>query len=375
VFAYVLVAALAMTLALAVTPLIRALAVRLGAVDRPGGRHTHAGCVPRLGGVAVLCAVLGALGLACVAGDTVILTLQEQGWHLGWLLAGTVGVLIIGIIDDVWSLAPMVKLGLQCFPGVMALAGGYGIHAITNPLTGGYIEFGPFGSVVTICWVIGITNAFNLIDGLDGLAAGVALIASATLFVISLAEGRLDAALVAVTLAGALAGFLYYNFNPASIFLGDSGSLLLGYGLAVLSIQSLHKGTTAVVIMVPVLALGFPILDTSVAVLRRFLVAGVAAIFRADQEHIHHRLISLGMTHRRAVLLLYGVCVVFSSLAFAAVVLRAVGNAVLVLFVAIATYFAMRKLGYSVKTPQSRPPQRDNLAPGAQRLRGSGAVG
>jgi len=218
--------------------------------------------------------------------------------------------------------------------------------------------------LLTLLWVVGITNAFNLIDGLDGLAAGVALIAAGTLFVVSLAGGRAEVAAVAAALAGALAGFLYHNFNPASVFLGDSGSLLVGYVLSVLSIQAAQKGATAVVILVPILALGLPIMDTLLAMIRRvlgalhvvqldserneyrFLVVGSASVFRADREHIHHRLLSMGLTHRRAVLLLYGVCVALGLLAFLAVRARGSDTALLVGIVAVASYAGIRKLGY-----------------------------
>lgn len=355
---FLLLGVSAAALALGLTPAVRALAHRFRALDEPGERRVHAAPVPRLGGVAVLAAGLGALGLASACGLDVYGELVSHGWSLGWLLAGVLSVVTAGIIDDVWSLGPAPKLAFQVLAGGMALAGGYGFSAITNPITGGYINLGALGGFATLLWVVGITNAFNLIDGLDGLAAGVAMIASTTLLSVSLAEGRTDAAVLSVVLVGALAGFLYYNFNPASIFLGDSGSLLLGYLLAVVSIQSLHKGATAVVILVPILALGFPIMDTVLTMLRRFLVAGFASIFRADREHIHHRLLTLGMTHRRAVLLLYAVCVGFSAMTFLAVTVRAAGDAIVVGLVAVASYVGIRKLGYGDRAlaPRDRPP-------------------
>jgi UDP-GlcNAc:undecaprenyl-phosphate GlcNAc-1-phosphate transferase len=166
------------------------------------------------------------------------------------------------------------------------------------------------------------------------------------LFVIALVEERPDAAVLSATLAGALAGFLRFNFSPASIFLGDSGSLLLGYVLSVLSIQSLQKGATAVVIVVPILALGFPIIETVVTIVRRALIEGLASLFRADREHIHDRLLRLGMTQRRAVLLLYGVCAVFGMLAFLSVTVWRVSNAALLAVVALLTFAGVRRLGY-----------------------------
>jgi UDP-GlcNAc:undecaprenyl-phosphate GlcNAc-1-phosphate transferase len=158
----------------------------------------------------------------------------------------------------------------------------------------------------------------------------VTSIAAATLLMVALGEGRIDAALLWAVLLGALVGFLPYNFNPASIFLGDTGSLLLGYLLAVLSIQSLQKGATAVVVTVPILALGLPIVEAGLTLLRRTVVSGVVSIFRADQEHLHHRLVALGMTHRGAVLSLYAVCIVFNVLAFVSVLVQGFAQALLV---------------------------------------------
>ena len=162
----------------------------------------------------------------------------------------------------------------------------------------------------------------------------------------ALSEDRPDAAVMAVTLAGVLVGFLRFNFAPASIFLGDAGSLLLGYLLSVLSVQSLQKGPTAVVVLVPILTLGLPILEASVTVARRWLVAGIASVFNADREHIHHRLLALGLTHRRAVLLLWSVCAGFGVLALLAVGARGLGNAAIVAGAALATIVGLRGLGY-----------------------------
>jgi UDP-GlcNAc:undecaprenyl-phosphate GlcNAc-1-phosphate transferase len=332
--------------ALMVTPLVRAAAWRLDAVDHGGGRRVHAGQVPRLGGVALLLAAGAALLLAEGLGWPVRATLDAYGWRLDWLGAGALLMLLIGVADDVRGLGPLTKVALQTVAALLALQGGYGFHGVTNPFTGGAIWLGPFGAVATVLWIVGITNAFNLIDGLDGLAAGTGLIAALTLFLVSLSEGRPDAALLAITLAGALVGFLRFNFNPATIFLGDAGSLLLGYVLSVLSIQSLQKGPTTVVILVPILTLGLPIIEATVTIGRRVLVAGLASVIQADQAHIHHRLLDLGMTHRRAVLLLYAVCVAFGALAFLAVSARGRGDALIVAAVALAAFLAVRKLGY-----------------------------
>lgn len=297
----------------------------------------HAVQVPRLGGLAVLVAVLGAVSLVMLAdrGLRDILLGPGLGWH--WLLAGTLVVVAAGAVDDVRGLTPVPKVGLQLLAGAMALAGGYSITAFIDPLTGGRIEWGWLSAPLTLLWVVGVTNAFNLIDGLDGLASGAAVIATATLWAISLTIGRVDVALLAAVLVGALAGFLYYNLNPASIFLGDSGSLLLGYVLSVLSLQASRTETADVIILAPLLTLGLPILDTLLTLMRRVLqalrmlrearednrshafVTGFASLFHPDQDHIHYRLLGLGLTHRRAVLVLYGVCVVLGMTAFLAI--------------------------------------------------------
>jgi UDP-GlcNAc:undecaprenyl-phosphate GlcNAc-1-phosphate transferase len=351
--AYLILALTAGALALVATPPIAILAGHLGALDEPGHRRVHAHPVPRLGGVALLLATIGALYITPLLGVRALDLLEGQGWNLRWLLGGVLLIVITGSVDDVRGLPPLVKLGLQILAAGLALAGGYGLRGVTNPFGGGFIEFGAVGALLTLAWIVTITNAFNLIDGLDGLAAGVALIASTTLFAVSLAQGRTDAACLWATIAGALAGFLRYNFNPASIFLGDSGSLLLGYLLGVLSIQSLQKGATAVIVLVPMLALGLPLMEVVLTLLRRTFFSGVSSIFHADREHIHHRLMGQGMTHRRAVLTLYAVCVAFSALAFAAVAAQGFGRAAVVAVAAVAMYAGIKALGY--RAPRKEP--------------------
>lgn len=339
---YVEPALVAAVATLLLTPLVRALAVRLGALDVPDARHAHDRPVPRLGGLALVLAC----GVTLAIRDEPRTLLAAAGWDVSALLTGVLIVVATGILDDVRGLGALPKLVLQAAAAGVAVAGGYGFVGVTNPLTGGFVSFGAIGPFLTILWIVTLTNAFNLIDGLDGLAAGVALIAATTLFAISLIEGRADAACLWVTLGGALAGFLAYNFNPASIFLGDTGSLFLGYVFAVLSLQSLQKGATVIVVLAPLLALGFPILEVGVTFVRRALVSGLASVLRADHEHIHHRLIARGMTHRNAVLTLYVVCAGLGGVAFLAVLARGRGKALLVAIVATAMIAGVRALGY-----------------------------
>jgi len=354
----------AAVLAFLLTPWVAELARRVGAVDEPNERRVHDGRIPSLGGVAVLVAFLGALAVGCLADQYLADAFQEGGAAWGWLLGGALIVMACGTADDVWMLGPVPKLLCETVAGVLVVAAGHGISTVTNPLSGNSIDLGWLGVPLTLLWVVGVTNAFNLIDGLDGLAAGVALIACGTLFAVSLVGVHVAAASLAVALGGSLAGFLYHNFNPATAFLGDSGSLLLGYLLSVMSMQASLEGATAVVLVVPILALGLPIMDTALAMLRRvlgvlhvarwdgdrneyrFLVLGSASIFRADRDHIHHRLLRMGLTHRRSVLLLYAVCIALGLMAFLAVSARGTELAILVALVATASYLGVRKLAY-----------------------------
>ena len=343
---YVTLALAAAVAAFVFTPLVRALADRAGAIDVPDGRRVHDVAVPRLGGVAVLLACIVPLVLGPWLGTDVRALLVASGWDVGALFAGVLVIVATGVVDDTRGLGPLPKLVLQIVAAAVAVGGGYGLIGVTIPFTGGFVAFGVFAPLVTVVWIVSITNAFNLIDGLDGLATGVALIASATLLAISLSEGRADAACLWATLGGALVGFLRYNFNPASIFLGDSGSLLLGYLFAVLSIQSLQKGAAAVVVVAPLLALGLPIMEVVLTFLRRTLESGLGSVVRGDREHIHDRLVARGMTHRGAVLTLYVVCAAFGGLAFLAVLASGPGNAVVVAVAAAATIAGVRALGY-----------------------------
>ena len=306
----------------------------------------HQGYVPRLGGVAVLLAGLGALGLGEVAGLPVIESLAVDQLGLGWLLAGTLVIVTGGIVDDLYDVGPLSKLAFATLAAVLALAGRCGFAAISNPFTGSPVALGPLASVAAVVWIVLIINACNLIDGLDGLAAGVGIIAAAAIFVVSLAQDRVDAACLAVTLGGALLGFLVYNFSPASIFLGDSGSLLLGYLLSILAIQGRGKGPATVVVLVPLLALGLPIVDTVLAVSRRYRLAGSSAVFRADREHIHHRLVTQGIPPHRAVLLLYVVSATFGTLGVLAFFTRGSGSLVVAGVGLIGIYLGLRQLGY-----------------------------
>jgi UDP-GlcNAc:undecaprenyl-phosphate/decaprenyl-phosphate GlcNAc-1-phosphate transferase len=341
---------------LVLTPLLRRLCERRGLVDEPrDDRHVHLTPVPRLGGVAIFVSVLIALSSLLLIDNLLTQTLRPQ-WRVIAILVGCgFLVLCLGVYDDLRGAGATVKfLGLAAITTLFYLLGGR-ISGLSIPFVGA-VNFPPVvGYLVTLVWVVGITNAFNLIDGVDGLATGSALFSSLLLLIVSLIQGRPVVAVVGLVLSGALAGFLRYNFNPASIFLGDSGSLFVGFVLAALSIQGAQKATTAVAVAIPLLAFALPVVDTGVTIARRFVNG--KPIFKGDREHIHHMLLARGWSQRRVVLVLYGVSAAFGLLAMlfvnsgnglTAVVLFVVGVAVIVA-VGQLRYHEVDELRASVK--------------------------
>jgi UDP-GlcNAc:undecaprenyl-phosphate GlcNAc-1-phosphate transferase len=343
---YLILAACAAVLALVVTPLVASVARRVGALDEAADRRVHAHAIPRLGGLAILAAGAATFALAPTLGVPITAPLHAARWNLSWLLVGVAVITTAGVFDDVRGLRPLPKLAWQIAAATLVVAGGYGVDGVDNPFTGNFASLGMFGAAASVLWIVLVTNALNLIDGLDGLATGVALIITLTLFGVSLVEQRLGAACLWAILGGALAGFLRYNFSPASIFLGDSGSMLLGFLLAVLSLKSLEKSALAVVLTVPILALGFPIIEVALTLVRRTLTTGVGSVTRGDRQHIHDRLLESGVSQRRAVLILYAVCATFGGLAFLALLIRGPANAIIVGIGAVLMWMGIRAAGY-----------------------------
>jgi UDP-GlcNAc:undecaprenyl-phosphate GlcNAc-1-phosphate transferase len=319
----VIVAALVVTAAISLiaTPAARGIAWWLGILDRPGPRKVHAHAVARLGGAAVvLSATAGLAALAAVVSPGPLAVLGGSRWPI---LAGAALVFAGGLWDDLRGSSPATRLLVEVVAAALVIGSGATIDRLT--LGGATYELGVASIPVTLAWILVVTNAFNLIDGLDGLAAGLAAIAAATCAAILTARGHTAEALVLVGLLGAVLGFLPYNFHPASIFLGDSGSLVIGFVLAVTAITGWQKGATVLALGVPLLIFAVPILDTVTAVARRTLRTDPAMaspgrvalgrVFEADQEHIHHRLMARGLSHRATVLLLYGLSLASSGLA------------------------------------------------------------
>lgn len=283
---------MAVSIALVTTPLVRWCAIRWGAIDMPNGRKIHHEPIPRLGGIGIY--------LAFVITALVFLPLSKN--IQGILLGGTF-IAILGIIDDFKELPAKVKLVGQILAALILIAFDIRIDFITNPINHHIYELGFWGLPLTVFWIVAATNTLNLIDGLDGLAAGVSSIASITLLIVALIERQGVVIFLTIILVGSALGFLKYNFNPAKIFMGDTGSMFLGFMLGAISILGLLKSATIIALMVSILALGLPIADTAFAIMRR--LKNRQPIFQADKGHLHHRLIAAGLTQRQAVLLLY----------------------------------------------------------------------
>lgn len=309
--AHLVVFAVALLAGIVLTPLVIRMAVAWEMFDPPHeDRRVHTEPLPRIGGVGVFAAMGAGLLVTALASLVGIEVLSgPRSFFFGALFGGGI-IFATGLVDDIRGLRPGVKFAAQLLAASVVYSFGFRVETLGV----GSTEFtlGWFALPVTILWIVGVTNAFNLIDGLDGLATGIALVALATTLTVSLALGNHEVSLLCVALLGALLGFLRYNFNPARIFLGDSGSLFVGFMLAVLSVYGSQKSATAILAVVPVFALAIPLLDTSLAILRR-LLRGIP-VSQADGRHIHHRLLALGLTHRSAVIVLYVVASVLAML-------------------------------------------------------------
>jgi UDP-GlcNAc:undecaprenyl-phosphate GlcNAc-1-phosphate transferase len=292
------------------TPLIVRLGTRARLVDETGGLKVHERPVPRVGGIAIACGFFAPLMLVFALGADVTTFFEPEPKKLVAFLTGAVVIFLLGVVDDVRGLGAPAKFAVQLAVAAGTWAAGFRIDHVRLPFLGP-TELGSFGLVVTMLWIVGLTNALNFVDGLDGLAAGVAFFAATAHVVVGVLNDDQILVLFSAALAGAVLGFLPHNFHPARLFMGDSGSLFLGYVLAVTSIYGAsHKASTALALLGPILILGLPILDTSLAILRRTLRG--QPVFDGDREHLHHRMLSLGLSQRRSVVLLWGVAAAFT---------------------------------------------------------------
>lgn len=292
---------LAMVVTMLAMPLVRRLAIRLGAIDMPGvkgtasERHLHVQPTPRMGGLAIFLGFVAAIGL--------FMNLTPA---LSAMLLGGIVIVVLGMLDDIFRLSALVKLVVQIGAAVIAACGGNLIRYLSAPewlASEGHLNLNMLAVPVTVLWIVLITNAVNLIDGLDGLAAGVSAISSVCLVVVALGYSDMTVAVICGALAGSCVGFLPYNVSPARIFMGDTGSTFIGYILAVASIQGLFKIYAVISFLVPFLLLGLPIFDVCFAVISR--ISHGESPLKADREHVHYRLLDMGLTKQQTVAVLY----------------------------------------------------------------------
>jgi len=365
--------AAAALLALLLTPVVRRFAHGLGVVDRPNARRVNTRPIPRGGGLAVAAAyvvvALGSLLVAVQAGALRDDALRANG--VVALIAGAALAALLGTVDDWLDLRARWQLAGQLVLAGLAVALGISVGALANPFAPGVIRLDPvFGAAFTAVWILGMINSINFIDGLDGLSSGVALIAAVTLGIISLtaAIDQPGIALLCFVFAGALLGFLRWNFHPATIFVGTSGVMVIGYTLAILSILGTAK------VAVALLVLGVPIIDAFWIIVRR--IASGRSPFSPDRGHIHHRLLDLGLSHTQTVLLIYGLC---ACLAVLSLVLSGSGQlyAFLGVFVlsGLALLVVARSSGGGIGEPVDEDEAGDGIGNGARTARPAGEHG
>ena len=295
----------ALVVTLVATPFARIIATRLGAVDKPSKRRINKRTIPRMGGIAIFLALVAAaavqiMGTRWLGWPSVLTPGRFSTVNYPLLGVSFLVIFLTGAIDDVVQLKPLAKLAGQVLAAVIAVMAGLTVGAIVNPFAPGEVVLGWVACPMTVIYLVAYVN---LIDGLDGLASGITFISSCTLFFLATQSGRLDAAAVSIAVAGATLGFLRYNFNPASIFLGDSGSLLLGFALGAVSLLNVRRVAGLTTIIVPLVISFVPIIDTFSAIIRR--KRAHVSVGQADKGHIHHRLIQDGYNQRQAVLLMY----------------------------------------------------------------------
>ena len=346
----ILALAAAFVISFAATPVVRSFAKQVGAVDIPDNkRHIHTHPIPRMGGLAIFLGFL--LSVLLFAN----ITPQVRG-----ILLGAILIVVVGAIDDVLNLNAWLKFCVQIVAAVIAVLSGVIINVVSNPLliTGEQaITIGILAVPVTILWIVGVTNSVNLIDGLDGLACGVSAIASLSMLVVSMlvSEANSNVAVILAALCGGCLGFIPYNLNPAKIFMGDTGALLLGYVLATASVIGMFKFYAIVTFILPVLALAVPLSDTIFAFTRRIMRG--QSPFHADRGHFHHKLLDMGLSQKQAVAVLYAVSAI---LGLTAVVLTSSGIvrivlAVIAFAIAVGIWLFVFRHNSSIHIPHHEP--------------------
>lgn len=295
------------------TPVVKTIGIKSGRLDKPGGRKVHQRPMVRLGGVSIFAGTFIALLIVWWSGGFGILPTETE-WEVWGVILGGLAFFLIGLADDLFNLSPLVRLLMQVVVAGLAWWMGVRIDFLSVPFDG-LVQISWLSLPVTVVWLVGMANAINWIDGLDGLAAGVSAIAAVVMLIVALFMQQPAAALIAAALAGGALGFLRYNFNPAQIFMGDGGSYFMGFTLAGVGVIGLVKSTAVTAVLLPYLILAVPILDMSAVILVR-LRHGKSP-FVADKRHLHHRLLRAGLSQRAAVLFIYSLTLWVGSLALA----------------------------------------------------------
>jgi len=299
---YIFIYLLSLLLSLLLTPIVIAVAVKLAIYDRTDPRKVHSGRIARVGGTAIFISMILSVITAYFMSNSIGESFRYTGTKIFSMLAAGTFIFIVGLIDDIRPLKTWIKFLAQILAAVFVCAFGIRINVIRIPELFN-IHFGFLSWPFTILWIVGVTNAVNFIDGLDGLAAGISAIACATIAALSVYFGQPILCVIMLALAGALTGFLFFNFNPAKIFMGDCGSLFLGFIIASATVMSTAKSQALVGFALPLLALGIPIFDTLFIMVNRF--GQRKAVFMPDTEHFHHRLLRLGLKQRQVAVLAY----------------------------------------------------------------------
>lgn len=331
---YILVLIGALLMSLFLTPLVRFLAFRVGAVDNPNARRVNKVPMPTSGGLAIFMSFLVAsLGLIPIASKGAMFFGQTYFSYILPVVIGATVITLTGFLDDLYELSPKLKMfGILIGAVIVWAFTDFKFDSFKIPFGGPLLVFGPFLTLfLTVLWIVSITNAINLIDGLDGLVSGVSIISLVTMAIVSyffLPQKDFFLTLTILVLIAAIAGFFPYNYHPAMIYLGDTGALFIGFMIGVLSLQGL-KNSTAVAVVTPVIILGVPIMDTIVAIIRRSLSG--QKFYEPDKMHLHHRLLSMGFTHRGAVLVVYGITMLFSLISLLLNVSSRIGGVLLIL--------------------------------------------
>jgi UDP-GlcNAc:undecaprenyl-phosphate/decaprenyl-phosphate GlcNAc-1-phosphate transferase len=317
--------------AILLTPLIKKLAFKIGATDRPNHRKVHQKIMPRLGGLAIF--------ISFIIGILIIRPVAMYHWSI---IIGSFIIILTGVVDDIKEISPKVKLlGQVAAAFIVVVYGNLNVEFINLPF-GGKLDFGLLSIPFTMIWIIGITNAINLIDGLDGLAAGVSTIALISISGMAVIMGNMYVAIVALIVAAGTLGFLIFNFHPAKIFMGDTGALFLGYLISVLSLLG-FKNVTFISLIIPVIILGVPISDTFFAIIRRFV--NKQPLSAPDKSHLHHCLLRSGFSHRQTVLLIYAMSALMGLAAFIFSQSTVWGSLIVVLILLISIEVIVEKIG------------------------------